>query len=265
MPFCPHWKAAWPIRMRCCAALDALLAAPSQERLRLALGLIDDPSPIVRIKAGRALAIIPEHTADAALRAPLEKVFAEYVASQRANADRPEAHLNLGLFYVERRDPLKAEGEYRAALALQADFAPAYVNLADLYRIYHREADAESVLTNGLQQVPDNADLQHALGLLRVRQRRIADALPLLQGAARADPNNVRYAYVYGVALHDSGRAMQGVSVMERALVRFPRDPNLLSALAAYAREAGAATRAHAYAKRLADVSAPPPEDADRH
>jgi tetratricopeptide (TPR) repeat protein len=247
------------------AALDALLAAPPQERVRLALGLIDDPSPIVRIKAARVLAIMPEQRGESALRAPLEKVFAEYVASQRANADRPEAHLNLGLFYGERRDPLKAETEYRAALALQADFVPAYVNLADLYRIYHREADAESVLTAGLQQVPDNADLQHALGLLRVRQGRIADALPLLEGAARADPNNVRYAYIYGVALHDSGRAKQSVSVMERSLVRFPRDPNLLSALAAYAREAGEPARAQAYAKRLADVSAPPPEDADRH
>jgi tetratricopeptide (TPR) repeat protein len=238
------------------AALDALITAPPQERVRLALGLIDDPSAIVRIKAARVLAIIPDQGGDATMRAQLEKVFAEYVASQRANADRPEAHLNLGLFYVERRDPQRAEAEYRAALALEADFVPAYVNLADLYRIYHREADAETMLTDGLQEVPGNPDLQHALGLLRVRQGRIADALPLLEGAARADPNNARYAFIYGVALHDSGHAKQGVSVMERALLRFPRDPNLLSALAAYARDAGDPKRAEAYAKRLADMSA---------
>ncbi len=247
------------------AALDALLAAAPEERLRLGLGLIDDPSPIVRIKAARVLAIMPEQGGNAAMRAQLQRVFAEYVASQQANADRPEARLNLGLFYVERRDPLKAEAEYRAALALEADFVPAYVNLADLYRIYHREADAETELTDGLQQVPGNADLQHALGLLRVRQGRLADALPLLEGAARADPNNARYAYVYGVALHDSGHAKQGESVMERALIRFPYDPNLLSALAAYARDAGDLKRAAAYNKRLAETAPSAADDAGQH
>jgi Tfp pilus assembly protein PilF len=246
------------------AVLDALLTAPAQERIRLAIGLIDDPSPTVRIKAARVLAIIPDQGGDGTTRGQLERVFAEYVVSQRANADRPEAHLNLGLFYAERRDPVGAEAEYRAALALQADFVPAYVNLADLYRSYHRDSDAETVLTDGLHQVPGNPDLQHALGLLRVRQGRIAEAVPLLEAAARAEANNARYAYVYGVALHDGGHVKQGVAVMERALMRFPRDPNLLSALAAYARDAGDTNRAEAYSRRLAEISAPPADDANR-
>ncbi|MGO9934254.1 MAG: multiheme c-type cytochrome [Steroidobacteraceae bacterium] len=237
------------------AALDVLLAAPAQERIRLALGLIDDTSRIVRIKAARALAIMPEQGGDAAMRAHLEQAFAEYVASQRANADRPEAHLNLGLFYGERRDLKQSEAEYRAALALQPDFVPAYVNLADLYRTYSREADAETTLAAGLQAVPGNADLDHALGLLRVRQKRLADALPLLEAAMRADPNNPRYAYVYGIAMHDSGLQKQGIAVLEQAITRFPRDPALLSALAAYARDAGDIRGAEAYSKRLSAIA----------
>jgi predicted CXXCH cytochrome family protein len=237
------------------AALDVLLDAPQRERLQLALGLINDPSPLVRIKAARVLAIIPGEVSDAATRAQLEKVFAEYVGSQRANADRPEAHLNLGLFYLERRYPAQAEAEYRAALALQEDFVPAYANLADLYRAYNRESDADTVLATGLLAVPGNADLSHALGLLRVRQGRTAEALPLFEAATRADPNNPRYAYVYGIALHDSGRQKQGLAVLERALARFPRNTGLLSALAAYARDSGDSKRAQAYAKRLETIS----------
>jgi len=236
------------------AALDVLLDAPPQERLRLALNLINDPSAIVRIKAARALAIMPDRSGDAAMSAQLDGAFAEYVASQRANADRPEAHLNLGLFYAERRDPAQSEAEYRAAIALQSDFIPAYINLADLYRKYGREADGETALKSGLQLVHDSADLQHALGLLRVRQKRVAEALPLLEAATRADPNNPRYAYVYGIALHDSGQGKQGVLVLQHALARFPRDPSLLSALAAYARDAGDTKRAQAYAKRLETI-----------
>jgi Tfp pilus assembly protein PilF len=236
------------------AALDVLLGAPQQERLRLALNSINDLSAIVRIKAARALAIMPDQ-GDGALRAQLEKVFAEYVASQRANADRPEAHLNLGLFYLERRDPAQAEAEYRAALAVQSDFVPAYANLADLYRAYGREADAETTLATGLGAASGNADLDHALGLLRVRQGHAAEALPLLEAAMRADPNNPRYAYVYGIALHDSGRQKQGIAILERAIAQFPHDRELLSALAAYARDAGDTTRAQAYAKRLETIA----------
>jgi predicted CXXCH cytochrome family protein len=237
------------------AALDMLLGTPPQERVRLALGLMNDPAPIVRIKSGRALAIMPEQAVDKVTDAQLTKVFDEYVASQQANAERPEAHVNLGLFYFERRDPVRSDSEYRAALALQPDFVPAYVNLADLYRTYNREADAEALLTTGLRNATGNADLEHALGLLRVRQGRVADALPLLKDAMSSDPNNSRYAFVYGVALHDSGQTKQGVAVLERALTRFPRNPNLLSALAAYARAAGDAQRADAYSKQLADIA----------
>jgi hypothetical protein len=46
---------------------------------------------------------------------------------------------------------------------------------------------------------------------------------------------------------------------MEAALARFPGDLNLLSALAAYARDAGDSKRAEVYAKRLAEIA--PPED----
>ena len=246
------------------AALDVLVSAPPQQRMQLAWALIDDPSAIVRIKAARALAVVQEQGGTSAMHAPLDKVFAEYVASQRDNADRPEAHVNLGLFFTERHDPVSAEQEYLGALAIEPDFIPAYVNLADLYRQYDREADAETMLTSGLQKVPDNADLEHAFGLLRVRQKRVAEAVPLLEQAARHDPTNPRYAFVYAVALHDSGQSKQGIAAMERAFGRFPKNVEILSALLGYAKDAGDTKHADEYARRLADlVPTPPPEKPD--
>ena len=245
------------------AALDALQSAPSTERARLAIGLIDDPSRIVRIKAARVLAVVQNQNVGAAMLPRLEALFAEYIESQRANADRPEAHINLGLFFTERRDPVQAEGEYRAALALEPDFVPAYVNLADLYRTYNREGEAEAVLNEGLRMSPGDADLSHSLGLSRVRQGRVAEALPLLAQAASAAPDNVRYAYVHGVALHDSGQPGEGMVVLDKALQRFPNNPELLQALSEYARSAGDSRRADAYAKRL-DALAPAAADRPR-
>ena len=245
------------------AALETLLSAPPVERLRLSVALIDDPSRIVRIKAARAFAVVQYEGMAPEMQARLDKAFAEFVASQRANADRPEAHMNLGLFYVDRRDPVRSEAEYRAALALQPDFIPAFVNLADLYRSYKRDAEAENVLSEGLQKAPGNADLSHSLGLLRVREGRVADALPLLADAARANPANARYAYVYGIALHDSGQEKKGIAVLEQALKRFPSDAGLLNVLAGYARDSGDTARAEAYARRL-EALAPQPEKGAR-
>jgi len=209
------------------AAAEALAGYNMADRLRLAEPLLDDPVRAVRIKAARTLAAAPVAGMDATRRARFEAAFADYLAAQQANASRPEARINLGLFWIDRGEPDKAEAEYRAATKLQPDFAPAWLNLADLYRAQGREAGAENALTQGLQQAPGNADLSHALGLLKARLGLREDALRLLRLAADKQPDNPRYAYVYVVALNDTGRPAQARAVLKSALLRFPHDPEL--------------------------------------
>jgi tetratricopeptide (TPR) repeat protein len=237
------------------AALDVLLAAPPEERARLAEPLLDDPLGVVRIKAARALAAVPLEGLSAAQRARRERAFAEYLASQQANGERPEAHLNLGLFHLDRGDPARAEAAYRTALKLQPDFVPGYLNLADLYRALGREGEGEAVLGEGLQHTPADGDLLHALGLLRVRQQRPAEALPLLRQAAQARTDNPRYAYVYAVALNDGGKQRESRAVLNGALERFPNDRELLYAAAGYARAAGDGLAAEQYERSLAAIA----------
>lgn len=237
------------------AALDVLLVAPPQERARLAEPLLDDPLGVVRIKAARALAGLPLEGLSAAQRARRERAFAEYLASQQANGDRPEAHLNLGLFHLDRGDPAQAESAYRTALKLQPDFVPGYLNLADLYRALGQDQEGETVLREGLQQAPADGDLVHALGLLRVRQQRPAEALPLLRQAAQARADKPRYAYVYAIALKDGGRLGEGRAVLKEALARFSNDRELLFAAADFARAAGDKAAAEQYARRLTAIA----------
>jgi len=237
------------------AALETLLSFPPDLRARLAERLVDDPVKAVRIKAGRALAAAPLEAASPAQVSKRDRAFAEYVASQEAVAERPEAHANLGTFFAERGDPARAESEYRHAIRLQPDFVPAYVNLADLYRSTGREADAAATLNAGLKQVPGDASLLHTLGLQRVREKRIAEALPLLKRAADAQPANARFAYVYGVALYTGGRKTEGIAALKRGLDRSPNDPDLLFGLAAFSREAGRLPDARGYASRFAAVA----------
>src|ERR1700693_1121790 len=63
------------------------------------------------------------------------------------------------------------------ALTLYPSFAPAAVNLADLYRALGREAEGDAVLRKALQRNPDDAVLLHSLGLSLVRQKQNEKAL----------------------------------------------------------------------------------------
>lgn len=219
------------------AAVDALQAAPVGERLRLALPLAEDPAYPVRVKVGAVLAPVDLATQDATTQARLQQVFDAYVHAQEANIDRPESRYNLGLFHAERGDIARATADYRGALALQPDFAPAYANLAELYRQTGQDNLADATLSEGLAKVPGDPALLHAQGLLRVRQKRLPEALDLLARAARGDPANPRYAYILAVALHDGGRRAEALQALQRARARFPGDADIANAFEAYRRE----------------------------
>jgi predicted Zn-dependent protease len=127
------------------------------------------------------------------------------------------------------------------------------VNLADLLRAIGRDAEGEQVLRDGLRVVPPpgRPSLQHALGLQLVRAKRYHDAMVWLRQALEGDAGNARYAFVYGVALHDTGHAAEGRRVLERAARRHPANIDILSALVAFSQEAGDAAAKWRWAAAL--------------
>ena len=82
----------------------------------------------------------------------------EFVASQRYNADRPEARAALGSFHAARGAAQAAEAELGAALRMEPGFVPAYANLADLRRSQGRDTEAESILREGIARNPGASD-----------------------------------------------------------------------------------------------------------
>ena len=108
--------------------------------------LLDDPVRAVRIEAAEVLAGLPVNNLPADIAAAFDRATEEYIASQQLNADRPEAHMNLGLLYARQNHFDKAEEELKTALSLDPSFAPGAVNLADLYRAQNRDEEGERVL-----------------------------------------------------------------------------------------------------------------------
>ena len=127
-------------------ALDMLEGAAGDQLWPLVSPLLSDPVRGVRIRAASLLAAVPAASQPAADRERFERAAAEFVAAQRLNADRPEARTTLGSFLCAARPRAEAEAEYKAALRLSPQFAPAAINLADLYRQLGRDGEGEAVL-----------------------------------------------------------------------------------------------------------------------
>jgi Flp pilus assembly protein TadD len=238
------------------AAARALLTLDPVDRLRLAEPHLGDPVRAVRLHLARALAAAPLENVAPVRQELVRALFEEYVSSEQAAAERPEAHMNLAAFHTDRGALQQAEHEYRIAIRLQPSFVPAYVNLSDHFRVIGRDADSEATLRKGLEHAPGDGDLSYALALARIRQGGDrGEALDLLRQAARTRSDNPRYAYVYAVALRDAGRPADGLAVLESALARFPNDPDLLFTAAIGAYEAGRRARASDHARVFAAVA----------
>jgi tetratricopeptide (TPR) repeat protein len=245
------------VRRAAAAALTAL-----EPRVRLALGalLLNDPIRTVRLEVVPALASVPIQYFRGESRADFERVALEYRESQLCNADRADAHLNLGILDAHLGNSLAAESAYRTAIRLQPSFIPAYINLADLYRTQNREQETEQMLREALPVAPNHADIHHALGLSLIRQKRRSEGVDELATAARLRPEWPRYAYVLAVALHEMGERRRALQVLRTAHNNFPTDRDILIALIEYHRETGDVNAAINWAQKLVAIS---PNDAN--
>lgn len=80
--------------------------------------------------------------------------------------------------------------------------AEAFAHLGDLLLHMHRLDEAESYLKESLRLNPELPMAQASLGMVRVRQRNFAEAIPLLRRAAELAPENylTHYYYAYGLS-----------------------------------------------------------------
>ncbi len=240
-------------------ALDMLDGLPGDRLWPLVSPLLSDPSRGVRIRAVSVLAAVPTANQPASDRAAFERAAGEFIAAQQLNADRPEARAALGNFYARRGLTGDAENEYKAGLRLSPQYAPAAINLADLYRQLGRDNEGEGVLRTALTFLRQDAGLHHALGLTLIREKRPADAVNELRTATELEPGRSRYAYVYAVALHSLGRIDESMQVLKENLTKHPNNRDTLLALLTFNRDAGDISAALEYATQLTRIT---PDDA---
>ena len=229
----------------------ALPPVPPPAMVQAVAPLLGDPVRAVRIETARALAGVDQRSMTPEQQTGFAAAYLELFDAEMADAEWPEAHLNLGLLETKLRHPSEAENQYQTALRLDPNFTPALVNLADLDRMRGQNQEGAALLRKAMAIDPNNADIRHALGLALVRQHNIADALPELRQASELAPGNARYAYVYAIALNSSGATAQAMALLETTHKRHPADRDTLLALVSIARDSGDFTTALRHAREL--------------
>ena len=224
------------------AAVNALDSVQPDLRLRLLRPLLDDSVRGVRIAAARSLVTVQPDAWDAQSQTRQTEVLKEYIAVQQFNADRPESFNNLGMLYADKGDWSSAETALKRAIAMDPGWSMSSLNLADVYQKQGRENESQELIRNVLVHEPENAIAYHDLGLSKLRQHDINFAIGALKKAAVLDPGNVRYAYVYAVALEKNGQFLRAIQILRTALARFPDDTDLVSALTAFCKRHGVAS-----------------------
>jgi tetratricopeptide (TPR) repeat protein len=158
------------------AVPPALPAAPTSAMVQAAAPLLSDPVRAVRIETARVLAGVDQRVLTPEQQTSFAAAYLELFDAEMIDADRPEAHLNLGLLETKLQHASEAENQYQTALRLDPNFTPALVNLADLDRMRGQNEESVALLRKAMSIDPNNVDNRHSLGLALVRQHNYADA-----------------------------------------------------------------------------------------
>jgi Flp pilus assembly protein TadD len=114
-----------------------------------------------------------------------------------------------------------------------------------------RNAEAEQVLRQGLQEAPEEGELLYSLGLLLAEEQRLEEAAETLHRASTLLPGRVRVHYNYGLTLQHLGRREEAEVALRTAHQIEPNDANVLQALAIFYVQARRWDQAATYAEQL--------------
>lgn len=210
---------------------------------------LDDPNPLVRIGALRALRHqAPENRLD----------YGSHLLRDLIRSVRVEAALT----YVEFRDLLpldearafaSAADDFREAMTVTAAMPDAALNLAEFETRLGNDNAASRMYEHALRIGADSASVQHAYGLYLVRKRNSDAALIHLREATRLAPRTPQFVYVYAVALNSLGQSNEAVRILADAWERFPEHFNIGWALATISRDRGDIDKARVLAEELVE------------
>ncbi|MEA3546865.1 MAG: tetratricopeptide repeat protein [Thermodesulfobacteriota bacterium] len=213
-------------------ALSSLPGMSSEERIKMAGPLLNDPIKGVRIEAARALTHIPADQLAKRWRKPFDKALEEFRQIALYSADFAASRLNLGALASFQGQLDKAEEHFKKAVAIDRDFYTARTNLAVLYSRQGKNDLAEEQLRKALAGGAKLYDVHYSLGLLLSEQKQYEEAAKHLKKAAAGMPGNARAHYNLGQLLVFLQQDEEAEIALQRTIEIEPENMNYLLAIA---------------------------------
>ncbi len=137
---------------------------------------------------------------------------------------RPDAaaHLNLGNALLAARRPDEAEWEFRAALELAPELAPAHFNLANLLAWRGQPEEALAHYRQAVAAAPDSAEAHFNLATFLAARGELAGAIAGYREAVALDPEFAEAHFNLANALVRSGRAAEAMAEYRAVLALGP-------------------------------------------
>jgi tetratricopeptide (TPR) repeat protein len=175
----------------------------------------------------------------------------EYLKTLEYTADFPSGKYNLGNFYSNKGDYLKAENYYTNAIKMDDRFYPAKSNLAMLYYNQGKLNEAENLFRNLNKNHPEYSEGEYYLGLLYAEQKKYKEAAEILEKATLRENINPRIYYNLGLIYQYLNNSVRAEASLLKANSISPNQFDIIYALADLYIKAGDHTNAMKYAEEL--------------
>ncbi len=218
------------------AAASGLTGNFSEQARNALVGACKDKYRLVRVSAAVPLAAFPPEQFSASDAQVVAKATEEYMNSVVTRPDNWSSHYNLGIFHQNQGDTKKALESYEIAARLYPESLMPLINSSVLYSFIGNTAKAEENLKKVVELDPDNEAANLNLGLLLAEQGKMDEAEKALKIALKANPEQAVAAYNLSVITAPQN-IQDAVHYAEIAAKAQPDDPKYAYTLAYYQSE----------------------------
>jgi len=175
-------------------------------------------------KKGEEISGAFKKAVDLAQAGKLDEAEEAYKAVLAKNDQIPEAHYNLGILYVQKKNWPAAEEAYKKAIEIRPGYPEAYRELSRVYFNNGQIPKAFELLTKATTDKPENAGLWFELGILNLNSGKSEEAIAAFKKAEGLDPSNPEIQYQLGTLAIGQNNATEAVSRLEKYLSMSPKN-----------------------------------------
>lgn len=150
------------------------------------------------------------------LKGDMNEAFSHAGEALRIKPDFAPAWLNLGNVYRDTGRPAQAFGSYLKAVGFRPDYVAAWNNLGNMYSERGLVPQAVDAYRNALRLKPDYPGAWFNLGATLARSGRQGPAIDAFREAARLDPGNAAAWYQLAVLYATLGREEEAMETYQR-------------------------------------------------